>query len=77
LRHVECISDFAGSWRSPGHAADIMEREDGSRFIALSGWWVYYHERSPEFIEDKDQRFLGFIEAASTGDDIEFVRNNW
>lgn len=75
--HVECVSDFCGNHRSPGHWADVFERPDGSRYVGLGGDWEFYHEHAPSIIEQTDARYDGFLAACLTGDDIKFIRDNF
>lgn len=76
-KHIKCVSDFCGNRNSPGAWSDLWEREDGSRYVALGGWWRYYAPFAPDYIEDTDSRFAGFLEACESGDDFGFVAKNW
>jgi hypothetical protein len=75
--HIECLSDFCGNYKSPGAWADLSQRPDGSRYIALGGDWIHYAPHAPEIIEGSDARFAGFVEACERNEDFTFVRENW
>jgi hypothetical protein len=78
-RHVECVSDFCGDRYSPGAWADIYERPDGSRYIALGGGWEFYAPDAPAVIEDLDPHYAPFLAACNDCEDtgIGYAELNW
>lgn len=76
-KHIECISDFCGNLRSPGAWADIFEKEDGTRYVALGGGWEFYGEKTPQVIPDSDPLYQPFLDACEAGEDFGFARLHW
>ena len=76
-RQVKCVSDFCGSYESPGAWADLYERKDGTRYIRLGGGWLYYGKNTTEFIEDSDPHFVPFLKACDECEDFTYARTHW
>lgn len=76
-KHIECVSDFCGNNYNPGAWADIYERPDGSRYIALGGGWEFYAPHTPEVIEESDPHYAPFIAACATCEDFGYARLHW
>ena len=76
-KHLECISDFCGNPRTPGHWADVFERPDGSRYVQLGGGWEYFTEIVPDVIEDSSEHYEPFIQACADDDDIGYVEKHF
>lgn len=77
MKHLACISDFCGNHKSPGAWADLYEKPDGTRRIALGGGWKFYGAKSPKFIDEGDPHFVPFLAACETGEDFGYARKNW
>lgn len=76
-RHVECVSDFCGNNRNPGAWADIYERPDGSRYIALGGGWEFYAPHTPPEIEKSNPHYEPFLAACETCEDFGYAELHW
>ena len=75
--HIECISDFCGNNKTPGHWADLWERPDGRRYITLGGGWTFFTENAPDSIDATSPHFAAFIVACESGEDIGYVREHF
>ena len=76
-RHVACISDFCGNYRSPGAWADLWQRPDGSQFITLGGGWTFYGPGTPAQIEQESPHFTPFLAAAAADEDFAYAAKHW
>lgn len=74
--HLECLAYICGNYRTAAHWADLWEGDGSGKIISLVGYGAY-HEVAPEFVHESDPRFSGFIKACETGEDIDYIRENW
>lgn len=49
MKHVECVCDFNGNYKSPGVCADIYQLED-QFFLDFQGDWEFYDSRLTDSI---------------------------
>jgi hypothetical protein len=75
--HLECVSDFCGNIRNPGAWADVFQRPDGSKYVALGGGWEFYAARTPERIEESDALYAPFLASCDAQEDFGFARLHW
>jgi hypothetical protein len=76
-KHIECVSDFCGNNYNPGAWADVYERPDGSRYIALGGGWEFYAPHTPEVIEESDSHYAPFLAACDAFEDFGYAKLHW
>ena len=76
-KHIECISDFCGNFKTNGAWADLYERPDGSRYVMLGGDWEQFGEHSPACLEDTDELFAPFLASCEQDEDFGFARQHW
>ena len=76
-KHIECISDFCGNYKSPGAWADIFERADGTRYIGLGGGWEFYCDYPPKIIHQDSPHYAPFIEACNKWEDFGYAKKHW